>query len=86
MKQDASIKLFEIEVFHFSKNEVRKRNTNFRKNVLVTTTNRKGFLHERDTTNWSYECYTITEIIDETTPAEHTTNYLGDIIKRWWRI
>ena len=43
-------------------------------NDLVRTADLKRTFSKRDTTNWSYKLYKITEIINDTIPTYHIDN------------
>ena len=46
----------------------------FQVNDLVRTADIKKTFSKRDTTNWSYKLYKITEIINDTIPSYHIDN------------
>ena len=59
------------------KNLLDKRNKikpKFQKNDLVRTADLKKTFSKGDTTNWSYNLYKITEIINDTIPAYKINN------------
>ena len=59
---------------HVYKNLLEKRKKikpKFQVNDLVRTADLKKTFSKGDTTNWSYELYKITEIINDTIPSYH---------------
>ena len=66
---DASKKSNEKEVYSNLKDNREVRKPKFKLGQLVRTADIKRVFSKGDSTNWSYEIYTITEIIHDTIPS-----------------
>ena len=67
--KDASLRKNEGYVYKNLLDKRKKVNPKFQINDLVRTADLKKTFSKGDTTNWSYELYKITEIINDTIPA-----------------
>ena len=65
----ASLKKNECYVYNYLIDKQEKTKTKLQVNDLVRTADIKKTFSKRDTTNWSYKLYKITEIIKDTVPA-----------------
>ena len=72
--KDASLKKNEGFVYKNLLDKRKKVKPKFQINDLVRTADLKKIFSKGDTTNWSYELYKITEIINETIPSYHIDN------------
>ena len=72
---NASKKINEDEVFFNLSDKRKKRNPKYKLNDLVRTADIKRTFSKADSTNWSYNLYKITEIIDDTIPSYKLNNY-----------
>ena len=70
----ASLKKNESFVYENLLNKRRKIKPKLQINDLVRVSDLKGTFSKGDTTNWSYEIYKITEIINDTIPSYHIAN------------
>ena len=52
-----------------------KRQPKYKLNDLVRTADKRNIFSKFDTTNWSYNLYKITEVIDDTIPSYRINNY-----------
>ena len=73
----ASIKSNEREVYTNLQDKRVKRKPKYKLGDLVRTADTRNIFSKGDSTNWSYELYTITEIIDDTIPSYHI-NFLPE--------
>ena len=62
----ASVKKNEGYVYNNILNKIKKLKPKFRINDLVRTADLKKTFSKRDTTNWSYKSYKVTEIFNDT--------------------
>ena len=65
----------EKTVYSILQDKRKKHNLKLNLGQLVPTTDNKKVFSKRDSTNYSYKMYTITEIIHDTTPS-YRINYL----------
>ena len=72
--KDASLKKNEGFVYKNLLDKRKKVKPKFQINDLVRTTDLKKTFSKRDTTNWSYKLYKITEIINDTIPSYKIDN------------
>ena len=70
----ASLKKNEGYVYKNLLDKRKKVKPKFQMNDLVRTADLKKTLSKRDTTNWSYKLYQITEIINDTIPSYRIDN------------
>ena len=70
----ASLKKNEGYVYKKILDKRKKVKPKFQINDLVRTADLKKTFSKRDTTNWSYKLYKITEIINDTIPSYHIDN------------
>ncbi len=73
----ASKKSNESEVLKNLQDKRAKRKPKYKLGDLVRTADTRNIFSKGDSTNWSYELYTITEIIDDTIPSYHI-NFLPE--------
>ena len=73
----ASKKINEKEVYSNLKNDREKQRPKFQPGQLVRTADIKRVFSKRDSTNYSYKLYTITEVIHSTIPS-YRINYLPE--------
>ena len=52
--------------------------------IVRTSISHKTF-HKRDATNWSYELYKITKVIDDTIPSYDLDFFPQNILKVHWK-
>ena len=74
---DPSKKSNEKEVYSILQDKRRKLNPKFKLGQLVRTADIKRVFGKGDSTNYSYELYTITEVIHDTIPS-YRINYLPE--------
>ena len=72
--KDASLKKNEGYVYKNLLDKRKKVKPKFQINDLIRTADLKKTFSKSDTTNWSYELYKITEIINDTIPSYHIDN------------
>ena len=72
--KDASLKKNEGFVYKNLLDKRKKRKPKFQINDLVRVADLKKTFSKGDTTNWSYELYKITEIVNDTIPSYHINN------------
>ena len=72
--KDASLKKNEGYVYKNLLDKRKKIKPKYEIGDLVRTANLKKTFSKRDTTNWSYKLYKITEIIKDTIPSYHIDN------------
>ena len=70
----ASLKKNEGYVYKILLDKRKRITPKFQINDLVRTVNLKKTFSKSDTTNWSYNLYKITEIINDTIPSYHIDN------------
>ena len=70
----ASLKKNEDYVYKNLLDKGKKVKPKFQINDLVRTSDLRKLFSKRDTTNWSYKLYKITEIINDTIPSYHIDN------------
>ena len=73
----ASKKVNQKEVFSNLKNDGEKRKSKYKLGQLSGTADIKRVFSKGDSKNWSYELYTITEVIHNTIPS-YRINYLPE--------
>ena len=82
----ASFKKNEGFVYSRLLDKRKKIKPKFQINDLARTADLRKTFSKRDTTNWSYKLYKITEIIIDTTPSYHIDNskerYNESLLKR----
>ena len=71
---EASKSINEDEVFFNLRDKRKKRNPKYKLNDLVRTADKRNIFSKFDSTNWSYNLYKITEIIDDTIPSYRINN------------
>ena len=74
--KDASLKKNEGFVYKNLLDKRKKVNPKFQINDLVRTADLKKTFSKRDTTNWSYKLYKITEIVNDTIPSYKIDNLI----------
>ena len=72
--KDASLKKNEDFVYKNLLDKRKKIKPKFQVNDLVRTADLKKTFSKRDTTNWSYKLYKMTEVINDTIPSYHIDN------------
>ena len=70
----ARLKKNEGYVYKILLDKRKKKKSKFQINDLVRTADLKKTVSKSDTTNWSYNLYKITEIINDTIPSYHIDN------------
>ena len=71
---EASKSINEDEVFFNLRDKRKKKQPKYKLNDLVRTADKRNIFSKFDTTNWSYNLYKITEIIDDTIPSYRINN------------
>ena len=72
---DASKKINEDEVYFNLSDKRKKHKPKYSVGNLVRTANKRNIFSKFDSTNWSYNLYKITEVIDTTIPSYRLENY-----------
>ena len=73
-QKDASLKKNEGFVYKYLLDKRKKIKPKFQINDLVRVADLKKTFSKRDTTNWSYKLYKITEIVNDTIPSYKINN------------
>ena len=82
--KDASLKKIEGYVYKNLLDKRKKITPKFQINDLIRTADLKKTFSKRDTTNWSYKLYKITEIFNDTIASyKKLTNYQKDKTNRY---
>ena len=66
---EASKKVNEDEVFFNLSDKRKKKKPKYKVNDIVRTLNKRNIFSKFDSTNWSYNLYKITEVLDDTIPS-----------------
>ena len=72
---EASKKFNEDEVYFNLQDKRKKKEPKYKVNDLIRTANKRNIFSKFDTTNWSYNLYEITEVINDTIPAYKLENF-----------
>ena len=73
----ASLKTNENIFYHSLQEKRKKRKSKYKPGDLVETADKRNIFSKGDSTNWSYELYFFTAILDDTVPS-YRINYLPE--------